>query len=76
MTDRDWFALAAVADDLSQAAAVVASAEASLAAAQAERRRAVIAALDLGMSPTSIASTAGVTRRAVYQMRDAAKPSE
>ena len=73
---RDWFALAAVTDELSQAAAAVTAAESALAAAQAERRRAVVAALDLGMSPTSVASMAGVTRRAVYQMRDAARDSE
>lgn len=59
-----------VIDSLAQSAADVEAAQSALTAAQQRRRSLIGQALAAGMSPTTIAETAGVTRRVVYQVRE------
>lgn len=61
-----WEPGADVADDLAAAARAVERSQ----YAQQERRAAVRRALDAGMSPTTAARLSGMTRTAIYQIRD------
>lgn len=63
-----------VIDSLAQSAADVEAAQSALTAAQQQRRTLIDQALAAGMSPTTIAETAGVTRRVVYDVRGQATP--
>ena len=70
MTARDWLAPVGLADDLVKAGERAQAAETALAEAQQERRAHVLRALDAGMSPTTIAELAGLSRNAIYKIRD------
>lgn len=66
----DWTAAAAVAADLTETGERVAAVRGDLVEAEQARRDAVLAALAIGMGATQIARLSGLTRSAIYQIRD------
>ena len=74
MTGIDWSAAAMAATGLAEASVKVRHAEEALQDAQQARRTMVLEALAAGMGATQIADLAGLSRSAVYQIRDSRGP--
>lgn len=73
MTGIDWSAAAMAATGLAEVADQVRRAEDQLQAAQQARRAMVLEAIAAGMGATQIAELAGLSRGAIYQIRDSAE---